>query len=245
MYNPDGTSRSASSGQLRDRTYTGNTEIGQAIDALAKVAGGFDYDVWPRSDLNGEDYLRVFYPAQGVTRTSPALVYGSTISTVQRSVDSGTYGNYWRCIGNNGSSDPNVAQLYGEAYNADASGGQAGAVGTWMSVDNTTASVVLQNTLNEQAGGDLAINGVLVPTYQLGLTPGFYTLGAINMGDTVPLVIQSGRLNVSTTVRVVGITYNVGDDFQEDVVLTVGRPLQTLTAMLTASDETINALARR
>ena len=44
------------------------------------------------------------------------------------------------------------------------------------------------------------------------------------MGDVVPLIVQSGRLNVNTNVRVVGITYAIGDDGQEDVTLTVGRP---------------------
>ena len=39
------------------------------------------------------------------------------------------------------------------------------------------------------------------------------------MGDIVPLVIQTGRLNVNTTIRVLGIAYDIGDDGQEDVDL--------------------------
>jgi hypothetical protein len=243
LVNPDGTARAAA-GILRDRTYAAGTEIGQALDELAKVAGGFDYDLSPRSDLAGFDTVRLFYPAQGVNRTGLALVYGSTVSTVQRSVDSGVYGNYWRVIGNNGSADPAALQLFGQAYNSDASSGTAGAVGTWMSVDNA-ADVTIQSTLDAQAAGDLNLNGILVPAYQLGLTPGWYTWGNPNMGDTVGLVVQSGRLNVSTTVRVVAITYNVGDDGQEDVALTVGRPVRDLSAMFTQADRDVNALTRR
>jgi hypothetical protein len=65
------------------------------------------------------------------------------------------------------------------------------------------------------------------------------------MGDVVPLVVQSGRLNVSTTVRVLGITYDIGDDGQEDVALTVGRPASSLLDLLTTADATVDALTRR
>ncbi|HEY2303000.1 MAG TPA: IPT/TIG domain-containing protein [Acidimicrobiales bacterium] len=254
LCNGDGTTRADTNAGVT-RSWPPGTPIAQIIDDMAKSSGldtagvyqlGFDYDCLCRSDLDGWDHIRVFYPAQGVTRTSPVLVYGSTVSTVQRNVDSGTYGNYWRAIGNNATAAAGAAQLFGEAYNSDASAGAAGSsVGAWMSVDNTAAAVADQVTINAHAAGDLAINGVLVPTYTLGLAPGFYTWGAFNMGDTVPLVVQSGRLNVSTTVRVVGITYTVGDDGQEDVAVTVGRPLVTLTAMLTAANETVGALTRR
>ena len=57
------------------------------------------------------------------------------------------------------------------------------------------------------------------------------------MGDVVPLIIQSGRLNVNTTIRVVGITYDIGDDGQEDVTLTLGRPDTTLFDIFTAADQ--------
>jgi hypothetical protein len=246
-FNPDGSRRSASSGQLRDRNYTGNTEIGQSIDELARVINGFDYDVWPRSDLNGMDWLRVFYPAQGITRTNTALVYGSTVSSVTRTVNSADYANYWRILGNNGSSDPNAAQLYGEAWNADATG-VAGPypVGLWQSVDNA-ADVTIQQTLTDKANGNLAVSGLLVPGYTLGLRPGFYAYGLFNMGDTVPLIIQSGRLNVNTAVRVLGISYAVGDDGDENVSVTVGRP-PVLPADLfgvAAAQQDINALVRR
>src|SRR5262249_38287898 len=76
---PDGTERSTSSGQLRDRTYLGGQSIGEAIDNLANVINGFDYDVYPRLNT-ANDRLRVFYPAQGVTRSDMALVYGSNVA---------------------------------------------------------------------------------------------------------------------------------------------------------------------
>jgi hypothetical protein len=65
------------------------------------------------------------------------------------------------------------------------------------------------------------------------------------MGDTVPLVVEAGRLNVNTTVRVLGITYTIGDDGQEDVALTLGRPLTTLADAFTQADRDADALTRR
>ena len=109
--NPDGTQRTAPSGQLRDRTYPAGSPLGQMVDDLAKVIGGFDYDVLPAEQAASEwnlrppsgnvnrDVLRVFYPYQGVQRADVPLVYGSTVAAFTRTVDSGDYANCWRVIG--------------------------------------------------------------------------------------------------------------------------------------------------
>jgi hypothetical protein len=156
-------------------------------------------------------------------------------------VTSADYGNYWRELGNNANSDPSVAQYVGEALNADASGT---VVGLWASPDNA-ADVTLIPTLVQRAGGNLNRFGVLIPVYTLALRPDFYYAGAFNMGDTLPLVIMHGRLAVNTTVRVLGITYNIGDDGQEDIVLTVGRPDTTLVDVLGGVAADVDALGRR
>ena len=246
--NPDGTSRNNFSGVLRDRNYTGQSAVGDLITQLAAVIGGFDFDITPGwrvtwAGTQSNDALRVFYPSQGVTRTEP-LEYGGTIANVTRTVDSGDYTNYWRVIGNNASSDPTAPQFYSEAFNADANNVGAVPVGTWMGADNAS-DVTLQPTLDQWAQGNLNRSGVLVPSYSLGLRPGAYAEGMLNMGDTVPVVIQSGRLNVASSVRAVGLTFTIGDDGQEDVALTVGRPLTSLVSMLQASVADVNALARR
>lgn len=244
-FNPDGTGRTSNSGQLRDRTYFGSQEIGQAVDDLARVINGFDYDCSAAPvKTGGISAIRQFYPQQGVARTDFALVYGSTVSTVTRSVNSADYANYVRVLGNNGNSDPAAAQLYAETWNSDATAGTLGAIGLWQLSDNAS-DVTVQATLNDKAAGDLALYGVLVPHYSLGLRPGWYRPGYPNMGDTVALVIRSGRLNVNTTIRVLGITYVVGDDGQEDVELVVGRPQITLVDLLDDARQSIDALARR
>jgi predicted histidine transporter YuiF (NhaC family) len=65
------------------------------------------------------------------------------------------------------------------------------------------------------------------------------------MGDTVPLIVRSGRLNVNTTVRVVGIAYTIGDDGDENVEVTIGRPTMKLSHLLTKTQREVDALARR
>ena len=243
--NPDGSGRSMGSGSvLRDRTYPPQTLVSDAFDQLAKVIGGFDYDTRPNVSAQAADPVRIFYPYQGVARSDIALVYGSSVSSLTRSVDSGDYANYQRVLGNNGSSDPAAAQLYSEAVNSDANNVTVTPVGLWMSGDNQ-ADVTIQSTLDETAQGDLALSGVLQPSYSLSLRPDWYTWGNPNMGDVVPLVVQSGRLNVATTVRVLGITYDIGDDGQEDVTLTVGRPAVAFADLLGAQSRDVNALARR
>jgi hypothetical protein len=253
MVDPAGAAR-LSSGVLRDRTYPGSSYYGQLFADLARVSGGFDYDVLPEPRTLGlglanaygplplgVDAVRVFYPRQGVTRTDMALVYGSNVSTVTRAVSSADYANNIRTLGNNGSANPAAAQLYADASNTDASGT---VVGLWQDVQNA-ADVTIAATLSDQAAGALALEGVLTPTYTLGLRPGTYTPGSPNMGDTVPLVVQSGRLNVNTTVRVVGISYDIGDDGNTDVALTVGRPRVDLGQVLNATQRDVDALARR
>ena len=245
LVNGDGTAR-GQSGVLRIRNYAGQSSVGQLIHDLALVIGGYDYDVTPAARFTGggsNDALRVFYPSQGITRTEP-LEYGGAIATVTRAVDSSDYGNYWRVIGNNGSSTPATPQIYGEASNADANTDGRIPVGLWQSIDSGS-DVNQVATLVQQAGGDLDLYGVLVPHYTLGLRPGAYGEGNLNMGDTVPVIIQSGRLAVNTSVRIVGLTFDIGDDGQEDVSIVVGRPLTSLLDMMTATAADVNALARR
>jgi hypothetical protein len=238
---PDGSGRAAS-GQLRDRTYYGSQNVGQAISDLAAVINGFDFAIAPLF-TDSYDMLLVYYPRQGVTRSDIGLVYGATVSGLTRTVDSTTYANYIRLLGNN-TGLPAGTQLFSEAFNPDTNNVTVNPVGLWMTADNA-ATVIDQPTLDQTAQGELNLDGLLVPTYAVTMRPDAYRYGFPNMGDTVPLVVKVGRLNVNTTVRVLGITYTVGDDGQEDVTLTLGRPLTTLADAFTQADRDVDALVRR
>jgi hypothetical protein len=243
--NPDGSIRAAKSGQLRDRTYTGGSAIGQLVTDLAAVINGFDVDILPAANTDGHDWLRVWYPARGVGRSDHALVYGATVSALTRSVNpaDGGYSNYVRVLGDNGGTE-GAPQLIAEAWNADANNVGAVPVGLWMGVDSAS-DVKLRPTLQQKADGDIRSQGLLVPSYSLTLRPGWYRPGRPALGDTVPLVIKSGRLDISTTVRVLGLSFAIGDDGQEDVEVTVGRPAVDLSALFRKTRRDVDALARR
>jgi hypothetical protein len=241
---PDGGQRT-SGGMARDRTYAPQVECLQALDELAHVQSGFDYDVggdggdsW---EVPGEDSLRIFFPQQGMTKEAPVLEYGGAVAGLTRTINSADYANYARVIGNNTTTtDPN-AQMFSEASNADASGQS---VGLFMFTDNAS-DVSVQSTLDDKALGDLYYYGTAsLATYTVTLAPGYYTEGGLLMGDAYPLVIRSGRLDVETTVRVVGMAFSISDDGVEDVELTIGRPVTSLADMLTAGQQNIDALAR-
>jgi hypothetical protein len=244
LANPDGTVRTVPTGITRDRTYTGGQSIGDAITDLTGVINGPGVDVLPHADADGMDYLRIFWPTQGIDRVDTPLVYGATVSSFSRSVNSGDYANYIRVVGQNPDTTPGAPQLFSERHNPDANNVTVVPVGLWMTGDNAS-DVSEQQTLNEKADGLLKTQGTLVPSYSLMLRPGWFVPGKPALGDTVPLVIKIGRLDVSATVRILGINYDIGDDGQEDVELTVGRPIRTLDALFRDTRRDINALARR
>jgi hypothetical protein len=245
--NPDGTFRAAS-GQLRARTYAASSVIGTLVSDLALVIHGFDYMVLPLQTAN-RDALAIYYPNQGVVRNDVPLHYGSSVAALTRTVDSGTYANYVRTLGNNGSSDPAAAQMFAEAWNSDTNNVTVIPTGLWQLGENA-ADVTLNGTLSEQANGTLGLDGIIVPSYSVTLTPDAYRYGFPNMGDTCPLIVQKGRLDVNSVpptggVRVMGLTYLIGDDGQEDVELVLGRPATTLLKLFTQSERDLDALTRR
>lgn len=241
--NPAGAARGLS-GQLRDRVFAPQSTHFEALANLAACVNGFDFDCKPGGSTQTQDSIRIFYPSQGVQRSSPQLVYGATVSSLTRSFNSADYANYQRVVGNNGTATPQSLQVYADAWNADANNVAVAPQGLWMAGDNAS-DVSVQQTLVDRVNGALGRSGVVVPSYTIVLRPGVYSYGNPNMGDVVPLVVQSGRLHVDTMIRVLGIDYVVGDDGQEDVALTVGRPDVTLANLFTRTNADVNALARR
>lgn len=248
-YGPGTTPRSFSL-QSRARSYPIGQNIYSAISDLAAVEGGFDYQIF------GGGGLQVFYPSQGVERDYP-LIYGVNVASLTRSVASSDYANFEMFTGappSDGSDPPSAI-----AYNSDALSQTGNArlfstpAGLWMDVQSA-ADVTDVTTLTEKASGALATNGVLLPSYTLTLRPDKWqpspdanaTPAKWNMGDVVPLVIKSGRLDVDTTIRIVGITFTVNDDGGEKVALDVGRPDQTYEDIfLNSTDARLSALERR
>jgi hypothetical protein len=249
LVDPAGADRAAA-GVLRDRDYEASQDIAEALDNLANVQNmetegrNFNYDVAPDGP-EGDDLLRIFYPYQGTLRTDLVLEYGGSVRALSRSINSGNYANFVRAIG--ASSNPDVVDsppLFSEISNPDANDVTRAPVGLWMQGDNAS-DVKLQSTLDEKAAGDLALAGVLLPTYSVELRWGWYRWGHPEMGDVVRLIIRAGRLNVATEVEVVAFTYEYSTDGEENVSLGLGRPDVNFGDLLTAQVRDVNALARR
>jgi hypothetical protein len=252
LVNPDGTERNPA-GVLRDRAYEPSQDLAEALDNLANVAntdteGGrnFNYDALPGTSW-GSDQVRIFYPYQGTLRTDLILEYGSSVRALSRSINSGNYANFVRVVGAPDPADvsDNPPPMFAERFNVDdANNVSVKPIGLWMKGDNAS-DVKMQSTLNEKADGDLALAGVLLPTYSVELRWGWYRWGHPKMGDVVTLIIRAGRLNVLTEVEVVALTYDYGENGEENVVLGLGRPDVKFGDLLTAQARDVNALARR
>ena len=250
MTNADG-SAGSSAGPLRDRTYVMGASVGQLIDDLAHVQGStaagtaFDYDVrpLPGRPLTLFDTLRIFNDGQGVNNPNAVLEYGGNVSALTRTANSASpYANHVRVIGK--AATAGAAPMYSEAWQPSANDIGVTPVGVWQDVENAS-DVSIQSTLDQAAAGYLNLYGVLVPSYTLTLRPGTYAEGWLQMGDTVPLVVQSGRLDVVSSVRIVGMSFDISEDGPEVVTLTVGRPPTSLVDLLNAGAADVNTLARR
>jgi hypothetical protein len=244
---PAGAARGLS-GSRRDRQYAAQQDVSEAFANLAAVEGGFDFDVIPgmqASPPTSDDQVRVFFPYQGTLRDYEVILeYGSTVRALSRSVNSGDYANYVRNLGNNGQSDPNAVQLYAEATDPSSNNVTQDAQGLWMAGFNDS-DVSVQATLQQHANGYLKSAAVLEPSYSLTLRPNAYSWGKPRMGDICRLIIKAGRLDVDITLRVVGISFVVGEDGGEEIGLTVGRSSVTFADLTTAASRDIDALARR
>jgi hypothetical protein len=248
--NPDGTARATPVGSL-NYTVQGNSVWMQMLDDASKLSPGFDYDVLPLgagANTNPSlapgvrDSLRIWYPQQGQIRSEPVLMAGANLAKIDRQLVSSTYANYVRAVGNNQNVTQNANQLYGEAWTSDA---MNLGVGTFMTPIQGTSDQTDQALITAAAQGELNIDAVLIPTYKLTLAPDFWSYGLFNLGDTVPLVIARGRLNVNTTIRILGFTFTIGDDGQEDIDLVVGRPRTDLLTMMNKQAASVRALSRR
>jgi hypothetical protein len=254
MVGPTGLPRGASL-LRRDRIYQPGAQISALLDDLAHVINGFEYDVLVAPETTGlgltgptagplpanVDALRIFYPSQGVVRSDVALVYGSNVGSLTRTVSSADYADRVWAVGNKASTDPLAPQRYADQSTSSASSPPAG---LWADV-LSAPDVSDQSTLNEQTAGLLAFESALTPSYTLTMRPGSYRAGYPNLGDVVGLVVQSGRLDVREDLRVVGIAYDIGDDGEEDIGLTVGRAPTTLGAIFRDTRRTLDALNRK
>lgn len=233
-----------SSGKLRDRTFQMGDSIAEQLDSLSDVIDGFDWDITP-TYTNGASGLRLdrWYRERGIVRNE-VLAYlqsGSNLLSVQRQVDSSDFANAIRSKGRAPESSGSVQGVEPAPVERYATPGPEGRWDKLFDEDSTTAA-----GLAERADWRVADASLIRPSYTVELKPGVWR-GPDHfwLGDTVKLVVQSGRLNVQTDVRVQTIDIAIDDNGDEQVSVTLGYPKKDFRSKMSEIDRRLARLERR
>jgi hypothetical protein len=202
------------SGIVRDYDFAGGDSIGGAIQSLAEISDGFDWDLTPTDPVNLN--LDLWHRHSRGTDRGVFLDYGSTITSLQRSVPVDTYANSIRVSGAN---DTLVEWRQAPSL----SGLAAPPEGQW-DMQFGFPEITSAAKLAARADWQIADAQVIRPAYTATLTGGAWDgPDHIWLGDPVRLRVRSGRIDIDTTLRV----YEIGVDLPgsgEQVQLTLGAP---------------------
>jgi hypothetical protein len=194
-----------STGITRDRPYEAGQNVGELIQQLSEVINGFEYEV--DADLK----FNVFYPQRGSAK-DVVLEYGKDVVVGSRTVSSQDFANAIRM---NGEDETIVATRTTANIGTTPEGRWDKQIGI--------NDIKLQTTLNQKADQELITSGELRPSYSLELHDGVWkNKGHFWIGDTVLVVIKSGRLNIVQQMRVLELKLTVNSDSSETVHITVG-----------------------
>lgn len=230
-------------GQVRVRNdYPPGKPIGEALDQLAQVENGFDWDITPHVDpRNRTLYLDVFFPTRGTDR-GVVLDYGGRLISVQRQVDPGQYANAIRGTGADSTSSGGVLA----PVRREASGLLTRPEGRWDGSMSDPDLVVAQ-TIVERTNRELTDRQIITPSYTVTLRPNSWAgPDDVWLGDPARLIVRWGRLNVDVTLQVQEVTAAFDEDDTVTVSLTLGpieRPNKRWSVR--ALDQRLRALERR
>jgi hypothetical protein len=194
---------------LRTITFPVGKLIGEAIADLARLDNGFDWAIEPES--SGELHAEIWHPSRGGARDL-ILEYGSTVGAVARTFDSAEYANAILATG----ADGVAAQVATAADLATRPEKRIELVESYP--DITSTSILLARAI-----ASLAARSTLNPAYTCVMFPGKWSPGELWLGDATWLQVRSGRLNVSSSQRVVQIAVDVDDAGVESVAISLVR----------------------
>jgi hypothetical protein len=232
-------------GVLRDRTdYAPGDSITHDLDLLSQVQNGFDYDITPVSKSTAL-HFDVFYPARGTDR-GVVLDFAGLVAKFDRQVDPTAFMNAVRGTGGNpllpnGTQDT-TKTLHSLIVSTTLSTDPAG---RWEG-EYSEGSITLQTTLDAKTYQAMRDGMFVQPSYTLTLKPGAWEgPNHIWLGDQVTLSIHAGRLNVTESLRVVGIGLTLDQNDTETITVTLGSPPPFLRRLQRVIDKRLQALERR
>lgn len=211
-------------GVVRDRTYDEGQTIGDLIGDLGRCINGFDWDVSPTRQL------RIFYPARG-NLVPWILEYGANVTGVRRTVQSSDFANAIRYSG---------ADTIPATTRVVAPGVEGRFERQFGNPD-----IKLAATLGQAADAQIVTSSTIVPSYTVTMLPGSYDPARAWLGDTVRLLVRSGRLDVDVSLRITGISLDVDDEGVETAELTLGTYRGTLPQRLAGYQSRLDRLERR
>lgn len=256
------------SGTTMTRELKGGAAILAELDAAAEHGrpdAGFEWDVSPGWE---DRELQLWAPQRGQDR-GMVLDYiytgqprSSIVAKVTRQVAPGDYANAVRVIGGVRVETHRDVVTYTDAETGETvtetneyelrfptqpvyrSIAADGPEGVWESrISDET--LVWQSEVEARADAELARLAMVQPAYTVTLRGGAWDGPEhIWLGDTVQLLVRSGRLQVDAQLRVLELKLDLGDSGQEQVELTVGRPVPTLLRHLHATERRLTRLER-
>ena len=201
------TDGSSATGITRSPVYASGAAISKTITDLGNLASGFDWEIDPNLSFN------TFYPQRGID-PGITIAYGAEIASFRQTIDTGTFATAIRYSGDQSLVEQVVTTT------------TFGAAGRWE-IQIGDPSILNQSILNNRAQWELLKDQVLTPSYELTLRPGWWTPDLLWLGDTVTLVLKSGKINVNKPFRIVRVDVTQGDDGGQVVVLGCGNALTT------------------
>lgn len=217
------TSGLTATGRTRDYSVDLGKGISDAIHDLSTMIDGFDFSVEP--DMTAH----VWYPQRG-TAVSWAAVWGATITSATRTVDTSSYAS-------------DVLGTGGDTTTPHTSSRTPRTLGRWET-SQSWSDVTIQSTLNAHTDGELALDDWF-PSWSVTVDPGRWSPSDAWLGDTIGLHVHDGRLDVSTTGRIVAISFDIGDQDAETVTFTLDRVVPNLSDKLGTLGGRVGNLERR
>lgn len=187
--------------KLRDRTY-GDTKqnVLEALQAFAGLSDGFEFEIKAYGD--GRREFTPYYPSKGVTRPALALEWGRNLTDYTHTEEAlpGTFANRSIVVG------PVANNVRLEADNRDAT--SATKYGEFQIVLSDGAQDSTQDWLDGRAAEETAQrkDGFSEVDLEVVEVP-VALLGIVRTGDTLPVLIKNGRVDVAANYRVRAIKW--------------------------------------
>jgi hypothetical protein len=235
--------------QMRRQEPAEGTYIDQAIDNIATLNSGFEWEISPTMAFNTWPQ-----PPHGLNQQGRGqnigmkLTYGDNVTNVQRAMNASTgqpYANVVRMSGTTGKTTSKTKNVIDEALDTGwATSPLLKAAGRWE-FQAGNGNLTSTEAVNDAAIYELVRDSNLTPSYVLTLKQGWWDPSDLWLGDIVTVTVNHGRLNDSILTRVTQMDIFIGDTSSEEVVqVTVGPKYTNLLHRILQHEKVITRITK-